>query len=172
MNVICLGRTKNVYVIRILIVYHDVLHQDKKIKGGFTMDFSDLFDFGHRVTEDKTMSKVVNNQEVVKQIRGSFNWLAAFFSLFYAIFSQKYKTKGFVAKIAVPFVVMFVANLVFYAVLGNLGRLLSNIAGFVWVGMMFDTWFEHQLIANGYHEQMTNQMSQTASSSNSNQDFE
>ena len=136
------------------------------------MDFSDLFDFGHRVTKDTTMVKTVDDKEVTKRVRGSFNWLGGIFSLFYAIFSTKYKTKGFVGKMAVPFVIMIIVNLILELILGSLGSLIAGVADVAWVGLMFDTWFQHQLIANGYREQTADQSTTAASTSTSDQDFE
>ena len=115
------------------------------------MDFSDWFDFNNRVKQDMTLVKEVDKRTVTKQVKGSFNWLALIFGFFYALFSQKYKTKDFLKKTAVPYVVLLLINIIAKLVLGNGLALIINIAGAVWYGFMFDTWFKNQLLANGYH---------------------
>ncbi|RRK09215.1 hypothetical protein D1831_14060 [Lactiplantibacillus garii] len=117
------------------------------------MDFSDWFDFNNRVKQDMTLVKEVNGQTVTKQVKGSINWLALIFTGFYAMFSQKYKTKDFLQKALVPFVALILLNIIVNLLLGNMIELITNIAGAVWYGLMFDTWFKNQLIANGYHVQ-------------------
>ncbi len=115
------------------------------------MNFSDLFDFNNRVKNDMTLVKDVNGQKVTKQVKGSINWMALIFTGFYAMFSQKYKTKGFLQKALVLFVALIVINLIVRPILGNVIGMIVNLAGAVWYGLMFDTWFKNQLIANGYH---------------------
>lgn len=114
------------------------------------MDFSDWFDFKNRVKQDTTLTKEVNGQTVTKQVKGSFNWLAFIFTFFYALFTQKYKTKDFLKKAAVPFVVLILINIIVGSITDPDIGFIVNIGGAVWYGFMFDTWFKNQLIANGY----------------------
>ncbi|BEI48162.1 hypothetical protein ACPT8I_07995 [Lactiplantibacillus plantarum] len=115
------------------------------------MDFSDWFDFNNRVKQDITLVKEVNGRTVTKQVKGSFNWLAFIFTFFYALFSQKYKTKDFLKKTAVPFVTLILINFIAELILGRELVLIINFAGNIWYGFMFDTWFKNQLVVNGYH---------------------
>lgn len=115
------------------------------------MDISDWFDFKQRVTQDMTLVKTVDGRTVTKQVKGSFNWLAWIFSWIYVLATQKYKTAGFVKKAIIPVVALYVADLLVVIILGNTIGFIFNVAGSVWYGLMFDTWFKNQLIANGYH---------------------
>lgn len=116
------------------------------------MDLSDLFNFNDRVTKDTVMVKDVDGKHDEREVKAGFNWLGGLFTWFYALFSQKYKTEGFIKKTAVPFVIGIVVNLILqeinYALYG-----IANIAELVWFGFMFDTWFRNQLLANGYIEE-------------------
>ncbi|MFD1421308.1 hypothetical protein [Lactiplantibacillus songbeiensis] len=116
------------------------------------MDFAALFDFSHRVTKDTVMVKTVDGQVDRKVVKGSFNWLGFLFTWFYAVLSSKYKTPGFGTKAAVPFVLLIVVNILAQLILGDVLSRIVNIAGAVWFGLMFDTWFKQQLIKNGYTE--------------------
>lgn len=107
------------------------------------MDLSDLFNFNDRITKDTVMLKDVNGKHYEREIKTGFNWLGGIFTWFYALFSQKYQTEGFIKKTAVPFVIGIVVNLVLqeisYALYG-----IANIAEVVRFGFMFDTWFQNQ----------------------------
>lgn len=115
------------------------------------MDFSDWFDFNNRVKQNMTLVKEVDGRTVTKQVKGSFNWLGFLFTFFYALFSQKYKTKDFLKKAAVPFVALILINFIAELTLGRGLAWVINLAGAIWYGFMFDTWFKNQLLANGYH---------------------
>lgn len=65
--------------------------------------------------------------------------------------SQKYKTKDFLKKTAVPFVALILINFIAELTLGRGLAWVINLAGAIWYGFMFDTWFKNQLLANGYH---------------------
>ncbi|WP_103127246.1 hypothetical protein [Lactiplantibacillus paraplantarum] len=65
--------------------------------------------------------------------------------------SQKYKTKDFLKKTAVPFVTLILINFIAELILGRGLVLIINFAGNIWYGFMFDTWFKNQLVVNGYH---------------------
>lgn len=119
------------------------------------MDLSDLFDFNNRVEEDTTMIKIIDGAIDEKEVKSGFNWLGGIFTLFYALFSNKYKTEGFVKKIAIPFVMSIAINIVLERT--ALG-VIANIAECVWFGLMYDTWFKNQLIANGYTEKSVNNL--------------
>ena len=55
-------------------------------------------------------------------------------------------------KALIPFAALVVViNLVVMMVLGGAIEGIVNIAGAIWNGFMFVTWFRNQLIANGYH---------------------
>ena len=66
-----------------------------------------------------------------------------------AVFSNIYKTEGFVKKIAVLFAITVVINVVLER--SSLG-IIVNLAEGIWFGLMYDTWFKNQLVANGYVE--------------------
>ncbi|CAM3210612.1 hypothetical protein [Lactiplantibacillus plajomi] len=131
------------------------------------MDISDWFDFNNRVKHDMTLVKEVNGQVVTKHVKGSINWLAIIFTFFYALFSQKYKTKDFLKKTAIPFVALIVLNGLIQVIFGSTIGTIINFAGAIWYGLMFDTWFRNQLLANGYHVDNQAQANATA-----NQNFE
>lgn len=115
------------------------------------MDTSDWFDFNNRVKQDETLVKEVNGQLVAKQVKGSFNWMAFLFNWIYVLATQRYKTRGFVKKALIIALVMWIAEIVVTIILGGTVGSLFAIVALIWYGLMFDTWFEHQLIANGYH---------------------
>lgn len=115
------------------------------------MDFSDWFDFKHRVKQDVTLIKEVNGQLVTKQVKGSFNWMAFLFNWLYPLLTQKYKTRGFVQKTLIPIAGMIIADILVLLVFGVMIELIFTLVSEIWYGMMFDTWFKNQLIANGYH---------------------
>lgn len=117
------------------------------------MNFAELFDFNNRVKDDMVMVKTVDGKIIRKQVKASFNWMGGIFTIFYALFSQKYKTAGFVAKIAIPFVIALVANIVVSSAMGSVIYLIFNIAELVWFGSMYDTWFKNQLLVNGFVEE-------------------
>lgn len=119
------------------------------------MDFSDWFNFSQRVKQDHVLVKVTNGQADRKTVRGSINWLALIFTFFYALFSQKYRTPGFIQKAAVPFVALIGINMIAEMLVGSGLQVVINLAGAVWYGLMFDTWFENQLLANGYQIETT-----------------
>lgn len=117
------------------------------------MDLSDLFDFSGRIKENMIFEKEINGKLDVREVKTGFNWLGGIFTLFYALFSNVYKTEGFVKKIAVPFVMSIVVNIILEK--SSLG-VIVNLAEAVWFGLMYDTWFKNQLIANGYVEKKEN----------------
>lgn len=114
------------------------------------MQLSDWFNFSGRVKHEMVMVKIVDNHEVIKYVHGSFNWLAALLTWFYALFSSKYKTRGFAGKVAVPFIFLWVINMVTVDVLSDISYAILMVLEFVWFGLMFDTWFAKQLLSNGY----------------------
>lgn len=115
------------------------------------MDLTDVFAFTEIVTKPKVMTKLVNKQLVTKQVAGRFNWLAFFFAAFYATFSKKYRTRGFIAKSFAILVILVLINC-------GLSYLFDGTDGFwdfieaIYYGLMFDTWYYHQLLKNGYRE--------------------
>ena len=113
------------------------------------MDLTDVFTINNRLTEPKTMTKLVNGQLVIKQVRGRFSWLAFFFTAFYAVFSKKYRTKGFNAKMFVILLILVLINCGLSYLFDNTDW-LWNLIEAVYFGMMFDTWYYHQLLKNGY----------------------
>ncbi|MCI1700784.1 MULTISPECIES: hypothetical protein [Liquorilactobacillus] len=117
------------------------------------MDLSDLFDFSGRVKENMVFEKEINGKMDVREVKTGFNWLGGIFTLFYALFSNVYKTEGFVKKVAVPFVISIVVNVILER--SALG-IIVNLAEGAWFGLMYDTWFKNQLIANGYVEKKEN----------------
>jgi len=117
------------------------------------MQLSDWFNFSGRIKRDTVMVKTIDQHEVTKQVRGSFNWLAGIFTWFYALFSVKYRTRGFARKVAGPFVFLWLINLLTVNILSDFSYGVLTILEFVWFGLMFDTWFEKQLEVNGYHVQ-------------------
>ncbi|KRL02377.1 hypothetical protein [Liquorilactobacillus capillatus] len=119
------------------------------------MNFAELFGFNDRVLQDTVMVREINGKTIKKQVKGSFNWLGGIFTIFYAVFSQKYKTTGFVAKIAIPFVIALVVNIIVSSAMGSVISLILNLAELAWFGSMYDTWFKNQLLANGYTEEGT-----------------
>jgi len=119
------------------------------------MNFEELFDFSHRVTQDTVIVKTVNGQVDQKVVKGSFNWLGGIFTWFYAVLSVKYRTPGFGTKILVPFALACVVNLVAEWIISlGFGTVLS-LAEVAWFGIMYDTWFKNQLLKNGYTEQVS-----------------
>lgn len=121
------------------------------------MNFAELFDFNNRIKENVTMTKVVDGRVVRKNVKTSFNWMGGIFTIFYALFSQKYKTEGFVTKIAVPFVIALVANVIVSSTMGSVIYFILGIAELFWFGSMYDTWFKNQLLANGFVEEKKDQ---------------
>lgn len=113
------------------------------------MDVSDLFNFSGRIKENMVFEKKINGKMDVREVKAGFNWLGGIFTLFYAMFSNIYKTEGFVKKIAVPFAIAVVINIVLER--SSLG-IIVNLAEGIWFGLMYDTWFKNQLVANGYVE--------------------
>ncbi|KZU92996.1 integral membrane protein [Lactiplantibacillus plantarum] len=109
------------------------------------MDLTDVFAVTKRVTEPKVMTKLVNKQLVTKQVAGRFNWLAFFFAAFYAVFSNKYRTRGFIAKLFVVLLILVLINCgLSYLFDGT--DVLWNLIEAIYYGLMFDTWYYHQLL--------------------------
>ena len=51
----------------------------------------------------------------------------------------------------IPFGTLIVVNFIVNLFVSDAIGAIINLAGAVWYGLMFDTWFKNQLIANGYH---------------------
>jgi len=101
------------------------------------------------------MSKQVNGQVVQKQVTDKFCWLAFFFTAFYAIFSKKYRTRGFIPKTLVVLLILVLINFGLSYLFDDTDWLWDLIEA-IYFGMMFNTWYYHQLIKNGYQEDMNN----------------
>ncbi|TPR26254.1 hypothetical protein DY120_00725 [Apilactobacillus micheneri] len=121
------------------------------------MNFNELFDFNHRVQKSFVMVKKEGGKEITKNVYNNFNFLAGIFMIFYAIFSSKYKTKGFIGYIAIPFFFAFIVNCILGMASPSIYA-LAQLAEFIWFGMMFNTWFYNQLKRNGYKEDPTKQI--------------
>lgn len=119
------------------------------------MDLADLFAINKRVKGSKLMSKQVNGQVVQKQVTDKFCWLAFFFTAFYAIFSKKYRTRGFIPKTLVVLLILVLINFGLSYLFDDTDWLWDLIEA-IYFGMMFNTWYYHQLIKNGYQEDMNN----------------
>jgi len=115
------------------------------------MDFSDWFDFNNRVKQDTILVKTVNGKQVTKKAKGTFNWLAFFFTWFYALCSNKYKTQGFSKKVFVPFAALCIIGLLITFTFGSWLNAITGVIGNGWFAFMFDTWYKNQLVTNGYH---------------------
>jgi len=119
------------------------------------LDLADLFAINKRVKGSKLMSKQVNGQVVQKQVTDKFCWLAFFFTAFYAIFSKKYRTRGFIPKTLVVLLILVLINFGLSYLFDDTDWLWDLIEA-IYFGMMFNTWYYHQLIKNGYQEDMNN----------------
>ncbi|RRK09584.1 hypothetical protein D1831_11960 [Lactiplantibacillus garii] len=117
------------------------------------MDISDWFDFSHRVQSETVLVKEVNGQVESKTVRGSFNWMAVLFNWIYVLATKQYRTPGFIQKFITIDIVGSVVCSAVYFLLGTFLGLVVSLAMYVWIGMMFDTWFKDQLLVNGYHVQ-------------------
>ncbi|GAA6237689.1 hypothetical protein [Apilactobacillus micheneri] len=115
------------------------------------MNFNELFDFNHRVQKNFVMVKKEEGEEITKNVYDNFNFLAGIFTIFYAIFSSKYRTNGFIGYIAIPFFFALIVNCIFLFISPSIYA-LAQLAEFIWFGMMFNTWFYNQLSRNGYKE--------------------
>lgn len=114
------------------------------------MTQTNWIDFNHRVTSDLTLVKEINGQQDVQHVKAGFNWLAALFTGIYPLVSQRYRTTGFVKKAWIPIFAIWVLDIIAQIVFGQLMSLVVNLAGLVIYGMMFDSWYRDQLLANGY----------------------
>ena len=117
------------------------------------MNTKDWFDFSHRVTRDEVLVKTVDGRQDVKMVRGSFNWLAVLFNWIYVLVTTKYKTPGFAKKFLVIFCAGSAVITLLMLLLGIGIGFIMELAMYAWIGLMFDTWFKNQLLANGYHVQ-------------------
>ncbi|QGQ38611.1 hypothetical protein [Lactiplantibacillus plantarum] len=115
------------------------------------MDLSDLFAVNKRIIGTKIMSKQVNGRTIEKTVVGGFCWWAFFFTAFYAMFSKKYKTKGFITKMMVNLLILVLINCGLSYLFDD-SDWLWNFAEAIYFGLMFNTWYYNQLIRNGYHE--------------------
>lgn len=115
------------------------------------MDVSDLFAVNKRVKGTKVMIKQVNAQRVEKPVSGKFSWWAFFFAAFYAVFSKKYRTKGFIPKMFVNVVILVLINCGLSYLFDDTDW-LWNLIEAIYVGLMFNTWYYDQLVKNGYQE--------------------
>ena len=97
------------------------------------------------------MSKQVNGRVVEKRVTGKLCWLAFFFTACYAMFSNKYRTRGFIPKMFVVLLILVLINLELSYLFDDTDWLWNLIEG-VYFGMMFNTWYYHQLMKNGYQE--------------------
>lgn len=104
------------------------------------LDLSDFFAINHRVGGVKTMTKLVNGQRVTKEVAGRFSWLAFFFTAFYAVFSQKYRTRGFIPKLFVILLILVLINLGLSYLFDDSDWVWNSIEA-VYFGLMFDTWY-------------------------------
>jgi len=111
------------------------------------LDLSDIFGINQRVKAPKLMSK---------QVTSKFCWWVCFFTAFYAVFSKKYCTRGFIAKTFVVLLILVLINFGLSYLFDDTDWLWNLIEG-IYVGTMFNTWYYHQLINNGYQETVTNQ---------------
>ena len=115
------------------------------------MDLSDLFAVNKRIIGTKIMSKQVNGKAIEKTVLSGFCWWAFFFTVFYAMFSKKYKSKGFVTKVFVNVLILILINCGLSYLFDN-SDWLWNFVEAIYVGLMFNTWYYNQLIKNGYQE--------------------
>jgi RNA polymerase subunit RPABC4/transcription elongation factor Spt4 len=118
------------------------------------MNFSDLFDFKNRVQRDTVMISDMNGVHDERLAKKGFNWLGALFMYFYVLFSEKYNVHGFGKKMVI---IYFVWNLLVcvLSIISPIIALILIVVGFIWIGLMFDTWFRDQLIISGYTEKET-----------------
>lgn len=119
-----------------------------------TTTINDWFDFGHRVTGETTLVKMIDGQPDVKVVKAGFNWLAVLFNWLYVLVSAKYQTPGFRQKFLIRFFGATAVVALVTIILGQLLGMLLGLAMEVWIGLLFDTWFKNQLLANGYHVQV------------------
>jgi len=112
--------------------------------------FAEWFNLKQRVKHDRVFEKEVNGERQTKKVYGSFNWWALLFTWFYAVLSPRCQTKFFAIKSAVPFLAMLLVNMIMRLFFVENVALIVSLIGDVWYGLMFETWFRNQLIANGY----------------------
>ncbi|BEI48164.1 hypothetical protein ACPT8I_08005 [Lactiplantibacillus plantarum] len=115
------------------------------------MDVSDLFAINKRVSGTKIMVKQVNGRSVEKTVVGKFCWWAFFFGAFYAVFSKKYRTKGFISKMFINVLIIVLLNCGLSYLFDDTDW-LWNLMEAIYLGLMFNTWYYDQLIKNGYQE--------------------
>lgn len=115
------------------------------------MDVSDLFAVNKRVSGTKIMVKQVNGRSVEKAVVGKFCWWAFFFGAFYAVFSKKYRTKGFISKMFINVLIIVLLNCGLSYLFDDTDW-LWNLMEAIYLGLMFNTWYYDQLIKNGYQE--------------------
>ncbi len=113
------------------------------------MDLSDLFAINRRVSGTKILVKQVNGRVVEKMVSGKFCWWAFFFSVFYAVFSKRYRTKGFIPKMFINVLILILINCGLSYLFDDTDW-LWNLVEAIYLGLMFDTWYYDQLIKNGY----------------------
>lgn len=118
------------------------------------MNFSQYFDFKNRVISDQSYEKVVNDKEVYKQVSGKYNWWAFFFCGFYALFTNEYKTRGFVKRVWIIYGIEIAFNIVITIAISQEVQGIFSLAEAVFNGYMFNSWYRDQLVENGY--QLTN----------------
>lgn len=115
--------------------------------------WSEWFGLKDRVREDMVFTKTEHGETRTKRVYGSFNWWALLFTWFYALFSERCRTRYFVIKAAVPFLGMMVVNTLAQLLFTTNVALVINLLGDIWYATMFETWFRNQLIDNGYQQQ-------------------
>lgn len=115
------------------------------------MDLTDLFAVNRRITGTRIMTKWVNGRVVEKPVTGKFCWLAFFFAAFYAAFSKKYRTKGFIPKMFVMVLILVLINCGLSYLFDDTDWLWDLLEG-IYIGLMFNTWYYDQLVKNGYQE--------------------
>lgn len=118
------------------------------------MNFSDLFDFGNRVRQNTVMVSDVNGVHDERLVKKGFNWLGALFMYFYVLFSEKYDIHGFGKKLVIiGFISEFLLGIL--TALIPIAGVILGVVVFIWIGLMFDTWFRNQLMIRGYTEKET-----------------
>ncbi|MFC6180235.1 hypothetical protein [Lactiplantibacillus daowaiensis] len=111
---------------------------------------AEWFGFKQRVKQDLIFEKEENGTTITKRVYGRFNLWALLFTWFYALFSPRCQIRYFSLKSAVPFLAMLSLNMIVSLFFTENVVMAVGLIGDIWYGIMFETWFKNQLVADGY----------------------